>query len=687
MAGLLRTLLVPLALLLLPAAAHGLQRLALDVSLDPARRAMAIEATLALPAAPAFEFRLAAGLDPREARIDGRERTIVRVGEADGATRYRIALDTGERGRTLVLRYAGTLAASDAAMDHRATLGRLPPAADATGSFLPAGSHWYPQPAGMFAYEVTVRTPAGQRALVPGTLVAETLRAEGNEARYAFPHPAEGIDLMAGPYEVTERTFRQEDGAPIRLRTWFHASLAGMAPDYLAAAERYLRRYAKEIGPYPYGEFGIVSSPTPTGFGMPTLTYLGIEVLRLPFIKDISLGHEVLHNWWGNGVYIDTRRGNWAEGLTTFMADYAYKEDQGEAAARDARLAWLRDYAALAPGSEQPLAAFGSRTHTASAAVGYGKAAMLFHMLRAEIGRPAFERGIRAFWGGQRFRQASFDDLRESFERAAGRDLAAFFDQWLERTGAPALSVTQARAGKGGRIELELAQSAPPHALAVPLRFLAGGRQHDLTVSLAETRQRYVLDLPYAADAVQVDPEFTLWRRLAANEAPPILREARAAAAPLVVELGSSPEVRAAGGRLIGRFAEGVPRHAEAAALKSADVLAIVIGKREAVADLAKTYGLPARPEGPEAELEVWIRQRAGGAPVMFVSLSGEPAAQAAQLDMLARRLPHLSQYSWLRFEGTRLEGRGSWPGAPPAAAVTRAATSSTETQRHAEDR
>lgn len=77
----------------------------------------------------------------------------------------------------------------------------------------------------------------------------------------------------------------------------------------------------------------VVASPLPTGFGMPKLTYLGADVLRLPFIRKTSLGHEILHNWWRNGVYVDYTRGNWSEGLTTFMADYAYKEDESAAAA------------------------------------------------------------------------------------------------------------------------------------------------------------------------------------------------------------------------------------------------------------------------------------------------------------------------------------------------------------------
>jgi len=65
-----------------------------------------------------------------------------------------------------------------------------------------------------------------------------------------------------------------------------------------------------------------------------------------------------------------------------FHADYAYKEQEGNEAAREMRLGWLRDFAALQSGQDAPLIAFTSRTHSASKIVGYNKAAMFFFMLR-----------------------------------------------------------------------------------------------------------------------------------------------------------------------------------------------------------------------------------------------------------------------------------------------------------------
>ena len=346
---------------------------------------------------------------------------------------------------------------------------------------------------------------------MPGRLIDEK-QADGRySARFEFKQPAEGISLMAGPYRIGERRVRTAAGSELRLRTYFHAEIASLAPAYLDSIAGYLDLYERWIGAYPFSEFSVVSSPTPTGFGMPSLTYLGIQVLRLPFIRATSLGHEVLHNWWGNGVYPDYAQGNWAEGLTNFMADYAYRERESSEAASAMRLAWLRDFAAMPPGADTALARFSSRTHGASQIVGYDKSAMLFFMLRDMIGKDAFDAGVRAFWREHRFSIASWKHLRAAFEQASGRNLAAFFDQWLQRGGAPALRIADARAEPaGGR----LAAASEPGARHTRLcRFGAAAyrdrrRQHSPACrTRARTRNRSAR-LPARPLQLALDPNF-----------------------------------------------------------------------------------------------------------------------------------------------------------------------------------
>ena len=183
-----------------------------------------------------------------------------------------------------------------------------------------------------------------------------------------------------------------------------------------------------------------------TGYGMPSFTLLGPRVIRFPFILHSSYPHEILHNWWGNSVFVDYGRGNWCEGLTAYLADHLIKEQRGQGA--QYRRDTLQRYSSYVRESEDfPLTQFRSRHSAATEAVGYGKTSMGFHMLRRTLGDEAFVRGLRDFYRRHRGRRASFDDLRHSFERASsealsGRDLGRFFSDWTSRPGAPVLRLS-----------------------------------------------------------------------------------------------------------------------------------------------------------------------------------------------------------------------------------------------------
>jgi hypothetical protein len=588
--------------------------------------------------------------------VDGRR---VSVQTTPGQGFQQIALPEARR---IDLRWSGALAPLDPSLDHRQTLGYALPASAPEGTFLPSGSGWYPMVEdALESYELELDLPADQCGLVPGRLLSENRDGGRYRARFEFRQPGEGISLMAGPYRIEERQVRTALGTEVRLRTYFHAGIAGLAAGYLDSVAAYLDLYERWIGAYPFSEFSVVSSPTPTGFGMPTLTYLGIEVLRLPFIRATSLGHEVLHNWWGNGVYPDYARGNWSEGLTNFMADYAYRERESAEAARAMRLAWLRDFAAMPPADDAPLLGFTSRTHGASQIVGYTKAAMLFFMLRDRIGETAFDAGVRDFWRANRFRVASWDELRSAFERTSGQDLAAFFEQWLSRPGAPRLRIAAAQAqsvaGGGWRLSVALAQGAPAYALSVPLTVHT--REGDLTrhVALAHDRETAVLEVPTEPLQITLDPDLRLMRRLAASEAPPILRDAMLSGNPMLVVATATPAIDTAARELAAAVLERAPAERRPASMQ------LVAGLHADIDAWLAREGMPVRPPtlaSDRGSAQVWTARAGDGHIVVLVS-----ARDAASLAALARPLPHYGQQSYVVFEGARVLARGTWPAQP----------------------
>ncbi len=483
--------------------------------------------------------------------------------------------------------------------------------------------------------------------------------ARGYSARFEFAFPSEGIDLMAGPYTISEHTLALGDARTVRLRTYFAPGLEALADGYLTSSAEYVRLYDAWIGPYPFTEFSIVSSPTPTGFGMPTLTYLGADVLKLPFIRATSLGHEVLHNWWGNGVYPDYARGNWSEGLTTFMADYQYKLREGDTAARDMRLGWLRDFAAIPPGQDQPLAEFTSRTHGTSQIVGYHKAAMLFVMLRDLIGIQTFDQGTRQFWRTRRFEVASWDDLRTAFEQSTARDLRWFFAQWTTRPGAPRLRIERAERREAGghwRVRLTLAQDAPAYRLQVPVTVVTDRGNVARTVELDSAGRTVEIDTPGWPQSVLLDPELRLFRRLAPDEAPPILRDAMVNPGTRALVVTDGPSWTGAAQGLLAKLLDGPPRIVPSDG-DGAQTPLIVIGTREDVERYRADHKLGDRPAVPTTgSAQVWT-ERDSGVVRLFI-VAPDPEALAA----LGRPLPHYGRQSWLTFDGAKAIARGVWP-------------------------
>lgn len=543
----------------LPAVAMALPQLEMDITLDPSARRFSARAILSDDAG-LKGFRLGAPFEIIRLAFDGKVQETRRWRHGTLGGWHAAPAAT----RRIEVHYQAVLPALQT-LDHRLAL-RQGAMAGVEGSFLPASAGWYPHPGVLFAYRVALQLPAGQKGLVPGNLTTEEESPAGYRAVFVFPHPAEGIDLMAGPYRVAERSLTL-DARRIRIRTWFHPELAALAPGYLDDSARYLERYSRLIGAYPFEIFSIVSSPTPTGYGMPTLTYLGRDVLRLPFIRATSLGHEVLHNWWGNGVYPEWQSGNWSEGLTTFLADYAYKEDEGEEAAREMRLGWLRDYAALPPDEEFALKDFTARHHGIASIIGYNKAAMVFLMLRDEIGRAAFERGLRLLWEKKRFQSASWQDLARVFSEAAGRDLTAFFERWVNRPGSPAFT---------------------PEELAR-------------------------------------DRDFRLWRRYPPNFFPPILREVFIH--PQAAVVVTDPEEQAVAMRLAERVldARRVPLSSDLPAGRPA----LIVGLDAQIDVWLRRHRLPSRPLEKRGTAQAWVTRDVKGRALVVVAGRDREALEA----------------------------------------------------------
>ena len=409
------------------------------------------------------------------------------------------------------------------------------------GVYVSSESHWYPDvPESLSTYALLVAVPTGWTVVTQGkagessTCPVGLCRSDQMVmTEWVVTQPSEAVTLVANKFVTTFRDWTAKTGQRIRLSTYLFPDDAHLADEYLDATVRYLDAYIPLLGPYPFEKFAVVENFFASGLGMPSFTLLGSGVIKRHYVQPYALGHEIVHSWIGNAVFNRVDRGNWVEGLTTYLANYYWHELMGDhAQARDQRRLMVEGYSLyVTPERDYPVVQFTQKQDEHDNAIGYQKAAMLFHILRQEVGEETFWRALKSVVAQYRGEHAEWRDLERVFAEESRQDLRWFFAQWVEQDGAPVLSLPEAvtrpvASGPAQTFQLEatIVQSNRPFRLPLQLLIrMEGGREHDLTVPLRSLRETISMTLPARPIAIDLDPEFMTFRRIARQSLPPVL--------------------------------------------------------------------------------------------------------------------------------------------------------------------
>ncbi len=300
----------------------------LEVRLDPAAYRIAVVDRIsvgrdvALDADGTFHLVLHAGLAPevttpgwRLEAVDGSvEATFFGINATTDTVAENVPLEAWRLRRAqdasgpVEIRYGGVIhhALQTQGEEYQRSFSETP------GIISPRGSS-SPAPASGCRPSATAWSPSSSRS-------ASSTRPGTRSARAAVPgtrspppatgsppgpleDPTEEIYLVAGPWQAYA-----DRAGDVELYAFLREDDPGLADRYLDATKRYLKLYDGMLPPYPYPSFALVENFWETGYGMPGFTLLGPQVIRFPWILTSSYPHELLHNWWGNSVYVDVRR-------------------------------------------------------------------------------------------------------------------------------------------------------------------------------------------------------------------------------------------------------------------------------------------------------------------------------------------------------------------------------------------
>lgn len=649
----------------------------LQVTLLPEQRSIQATDQITLADTPGlrrFTFLLHADLQPQvlEPGATLRKQSVRMVERtAVPTTAWEVTLAPGSRKFTL--RYQGRIYHPiKSGADYTSSLGQSPGIIATEGALLSATSYWYPQGLddALLSFSLEVQAPTGWKTISQGEL---------KDATWQSSQPQREIYLIAGPFSAYQRSTPQGQAM-----AFLRQADQVLATRYLDATAHYLDLYSRLIAPYPYPKFAMVENFWETGYGMPSFTLLGSKVIRLPFLLESSYPHEILHNWWGNSVFVDYQRGNWCEGLTAYLADHLIQEQQGRGA--EFRRAALQKYADYArAGNDFPLTEFRSRHGASTEAVGYGKTLMFFHMLRRQFGDEKFIAALRRFYQDNRFRSAAFSDLQKAFEAVTEQSLEPEFDQWLRRSGAPQLRISEAKIQAGGdgfvlSAQLQQTQSGPAYRLQVPVTVTLAGQAWQRTVSMDSKQMRFSLTLPAPPLRIDIDPEFDLFRRLDPSEIPPSLSQLFGAEQALILlPSAASPEMLQAWRQLAESWRQAAPNalkvrlDSELDSLpkdrsvwifgwdnRFRDVLAKSLSRHHATLD-AQQLRIGEQPFARDQQSLALSTQHPDNA---AFTLGWVAANSPAVIPVLGRKITHYGRYGYLAFSGEAVNNiaKAAWP-------------------------
>ena len=562
------------------------------------------------------------------------------------------------------------------AEDYGRNFSRTPGTIGPEGAVLTRSTWWVPYVGeDLLSFRLAVTLPAGWDAVSQGRRAERKADATGTRVVWECAQPMEEVYLIASRFTLYERK-----ATGFEAQAYLRQPDPALAGRYLEATAQYVDMYRRLIGPYPFEKFALVENFWETGYGMPSFTLLGSQVIRLPFILHSSYPHEILHNWWGNSVYVDWRTGNWCEGLTAYVADHLIREGQGRGA--EYRQDTLKKYRAyVRDGRDFPLRDFRSRHSGATEAVGYGKSLLLFHMLRRRMGEDVFRAALARFYAEMRWKSASWADVARVFSDVAKEDLRPFVTAWVDRPGAPTLALSAAQEGASSvRIQVDQTQGGDPFPLRVSLALTVKDRKDAVMVEMdaGAATQTKTFETPGPVVRVDLDPEFDVFRRLDAAEVPPTLGELFGADHVTIVR-PAPDDAQAAAWRTVAdawKRSGGDVEVVEAAAFKALpegrSVWILGAGNPAGALVAKAVAGFGASVSETEVELgETRVPREAHS----FVLVARHPASEASAIGWvgtsvpeaipgLARKMPHYGKYSWLAFQGAEPTNvaKGQWP-------------------------
>ena len=374
-------------------------------------------------------------------------------------------------------------------------------------------ARWFPMTGYLvdrFTAEIHIRVPQGMQVFASGNKGASrpvklASGKAGDEYDFNWSKPGFPGTVIAG------RFLGPFTAGPGNVKVYLTVSHQAAGNQVAQTVAKQYDFFTESFGEAETSHMNVVELPDDT---LPAVWAPELAAILGSRITDKSgvrlLANTIAHQWWGSEVSPRTYNDAW---ITNGMARYGelmyLEEDSGRNAMRSA----LQDVSAGALAYDTIPLSSASRLSPFSPefqSMTLEKGAMIFHMLRGEIGDKAFLATLKGALSQYTDASLRGDDFEKVAEAQSQQQLTPFFAQWIDGTGAPQFknkySVYRLGNNKGFRTIGEVNQDLDLFRMPVELRVETDGKTETQKIDVVGTDSQYVVDTFGRPRRISIDP-------------------------------------------------------------------------------------------------------------------------------------------------------------------------------------
>jgi aminopeptidase N len=402
--------------------------------------------------------------------------------------------------------YSGTLTGSDTSPVEGIKLAAV---GEPISILLYAG-RWFPMTGlftNRFTAEMHIRVPSDERVVGSGAPGQKSL--PGNRTEYSFNWTKPGF-----PGTIIAGKFLEPISAPgiNNIKVYVTEPRKAGAIEFAQTAAKEFEFMTTSFGQPESGRINIVELPddSVSAAWAPEIAAIGGRRI-MDHNSQRLLANTLAHQWWGSEISPATLNDAWITNGMSRYAELMYVEDSsGKTAFQTA----VTDVSAGALAYDtEPLTTLGRLDPFSPQfqSMTLEKGAMVFHMLRWEMGDEVFLKFLRGMLSQYTDKSIRSGNVETVAEAQSQMKFGPFFAQWIDGTGAPTFAnkFTVFRLGnnKGFRTVGAVTQDLDLFRMPVELRIETDGKTEERRVDVSGTDSQYSVETFGRPRRIGIDPQ------------------------------------------------------------------------------------------------------------------------------------------------------------------------------------